>query len=139
MKEVMIAPRLLSMLSPTPSPGNPLMTIVPSTIPISVAISSPVPTLSAQSPSALLTGSPVALSLQLEIVEDDTFAHEMSSPSIVRVAAVASATMVATMETRSRQPSKEPSEVTISLAAKDMNRRVRPRKEQKKSRSSQQE
>ena len=43
MKEVLVAPRLLNLVSPTPSAGSPLMRTVPSTIPFSVVTSSPVP------------------------------------------------------------------------------------------------
>ena len=74
MKEVPEGPKLLSMLSTTPSAGRPLMTIVPSTIPISVVTSSPVPTLSVQLPQAPLIGSPRALPFKLDVREDDPFA-----------------------------------------------------------------
>ena len=88
------------------------------TIPIDVVASSPVPTLSAQSQSALLIGSPGALSLQLEAAEDDPFAHEMCSPLTETVA--------------TSEPSKQTSDVTIPLEAKETKRRGRPRKEHKK-------
>ena len=49
-KEVVVAPRLLSMLSSTPSEGSPTIVTVPSTLPwttpLDVAVSSPVPPLS---------------------------------------------------------------------------------------------
>ena len=78
-KEVLVVSRHLSMLSPTPSRGRPVIGRVPLTVPsttlLGVVISSPVPTLSAQSPPALLSRSPGALSLQMEGTEDDPFAN----------------------------------------------------------------
>ena len=65
-----------------------------STNPINLAINSPVPTLSAQSSEALPTGSPGALSLQVEVTEDDPFAHEMRSTSTV-IGATAASTIAA--------------------------------------------
>ena len=90
---------------------------VPSTNLIEVVISSPVPTLSGESTSGRLTGSPRALTLQMEAAEDDRFAHEMRSTTTVSVAATASAIVAVTSE-----PSKQPSEATIQLEAKESNR-----------------
>ena len=104
-----------------------------------MSLSLRVPTLRAQSAQALLTGSPGALALQLETAEDEAFADEMRSPSIVSVAAVACATMVGTMETRCIEPSKEPTEASNHPEAKELKRRCRVRKEQKQSGRSQPE
>ena len=68
-KEVLVPQRLLSMLWPTPSTGSPVMVTVPSTVPSTISLdvvtSSTVPALSAQSQSALVSGSPGAPSIQL--------------------------------------------------------------------------
>ena len=72
------------------------MATVPSTNPINVVISSAVPTLSAKSPPTQPTGSPGALSLQLETAEDDPFAHEMHSTSSVSVVPTAIVIVAAT-------------------------------------------
>lgn len=103
------------------------MVTVLSTLPwttfLDVALSSAVPVLSGQWPPALLTGSPGELSLQLEVTEDIPFAHEMRSTSKVRVAPTASATGEATGE-----PSKDTSEATSALDAKESKPRGRRRK-----------
>ena len=121
------------MLSLTPSSGSPVMLTVPSTVPATISLdvvaSSPVPRLSAQSPSALLIGSPGAPCIQLEATEDDPFSHEMRTASIS-----SEATTTATMDSR-----KQTSDVEIPLEGKEPKRRGRPRKEQTKSRRSHEE
>ena len=92
------------------------------------------PTLSVQSPQAPPIGSPGALPFQLDVTEDYQFAQEMRTMSRVSVATAASVTAAAlTTETMSQEPSKQPSEATIPLEAKEPKSRGRPRKEQKKS------
>ena len=92
-KEVVVPPRLMYLLSSTPSAGSPLMSTVPSTNSLNVVTSSPAPTLRVSSPQALPIGSPEALSLQMKAAEDDPFGHEMRSTSCVSVTTTASATV----------------------------------------------
>ena len=73
-----------------------------------------------QLPSVLLTGSPGAQSIQLEATEDDSFAKEMRTAS-------------SSSESAPRELSKQTSEATIPLEAKEPKRRGRPRKEHNKS------
>ena len=110
-----------------------LSSTVPSTNPYNVGISSPVSSLSAQSPQVQPTGSAGVLSLQMEAAEDAAFEHEIHSTSVRSAARTASGTTVGTIETASRDSSKETSEATIALEAKEAKRRGRPRKAQKKS------
>ena len=123
-KEVIVPSRLSSLLSPTPSVGSRTMVTVPSTelskTIVDVVASSSVPTLSAQAPSALQSGSPGAPSIQLEATEDEPFAHEMRTASI-------SSTATRTTKTES---GKKTSAVPIPPEAKEPKRRGRPRKEQ---------
>ena len=79
------------------------------------------------------------LSLQLAAVEDDRFAQEMSTKSAPSVTTAASGTAVAPTEAVSREFSKGTSEATISLEAKEVKRRGRPKKVLKKSGRSPQE
>ena len=137
-KEVVVSSRLLNLLSTTASAGSTVLATVPSTVPstnpINVFISPPLPTLSAQSSEALPTGSPGALALQLETAEDDQFANEMRSTSSVGMITTGSATAGVKSE-----PSKQTSEMTIPLEAKEVKRRGRPRKDQKEYGGSNQE
>ena len=114
----MVPSRHSSLLSPTPSVDSHAMATVPSTIPISVVTSSPVPTLSVQLPQAPLIGSPRALPFKLDVREDDPFALEMRTTSRLTTATVASVNAATlTTETMSREPSKQHSEAPIPLAA----------------------
>ena len=79
------------------------------------------------SPQWLSLGSPRALALQLEVMEDDPFAHELRSTSTVSVPTTARATA------ETSEPGKQASETTIPLEAKEPKRRGRQRKGQKKS------
>lgn len=59
-----------------------VLSTVPSPITFDVLACSPVPTLSLQSPSALLTCNPVPPCIQMAVTEDDPFALEMRPASI---------------------------------------------------------
>ena len=125
--QVVIVPRLLGALSPTPSAGSPVIvtvaSTVPSTISFDVVARSPVPTSSVQSPQALLIGSPGALSFQMGVTEDDPFVHEVRSLASMSVVATPSANAAATTEsTISRETSNERSDATIQLEAKEPKR-----------------
>ena len=103
----MFPSRHSSLLSPTPSEDSSALATVPSTIPISVVTSSPVPTSSVQSPQAPPIGTPGVLLIQFETAEDYLFVSEMRSMATI-VGANATATV-------SRDNSEEPSEVLIPL------------------------
>ena len=133
-KKVLVTPRLLNLLSSTPSEDSPLMINVPSRILISVVTSSPVSTLNVQSPQAPPIGSPGALPFELDLREDAQFAQVMRITSRMSVVTTASVTAAAiTTETMGREPSKQPSDASIPLEAKEPQRRCPPRKEQTKS------
>ena len=139
-----VVPKSLGVLSPTGSAGSPTLATIPSTVPstdaLSVTVSSPVPTPSVSAPLALLPGSPLVPPFQLDATEDDHFAHEVRSTSTLSVVATPSTITAATGETvMSREPSREPSEVTIPLEAKETKRRGRPKKQRKPSGHSQNE
>ena len=127
--DVVVLSRLSSSPSPKPSSDSPVIatpsSTVPSTVPRSVLVSSPVTALRVQTLQPPLAGSPEVLSLQLEPAERDPFAHEMRTMSTSKLAA--------TTETMSRAHRKELSEVTIPLDVKETKRPVRPRKAQKRS------
>ena len=124
---VVVAARLLCVLSPTPTAGSPVIVkvpvSVPSTIFLDVVASSQVPKTGLQSSSALLIGSPGALSIQLKATQHNPFAQEMRTASISSRART----------TATSESIKQPSEVAIPLEAKEQKKRRRPRKEQKKS------
>ena len=107
-------------------------TTVASTAPLSVVVSSLVPTPSLQTQQAPLAGSPKIRALQLATLEEDPFAHGRRTTSVKNVAPLASS-IVATTETVRRKLSKENSKATIPLEGKEVKRRERDRKEENKS------
>ena len=116
-------PKSLGIISPTPSAGSPTietaLSTAPSTTSIDVVVSSAMRTLRAQSPPAVLTGSPEVLSLQLDAVQGDPFVEEVRSTSTLSVVTAPSTRAAAPETTQSGEVDREPSEATIGLEAKE--------------------
>ena len=106
-----------------------LLSTVSWTTSIDVVLSPALPTPSVLFPHALQAGSPEVLSFGLDVEEIDPFLEEVSSTSTLSVVTATSKSAAATAIPQSREPDREPSDVTIPLEAKGTRRRGRPNKQ----------